>query len=180
MKRILTTLKWGYMFDYIPTVLRSQEIIDKSFHKASNIVEPYYPKKETKIRKEVTDRISTIESISTGHLDKIIRKFPTIETLHPFYFDLIDLMFDVDKYKLSLGNVQWTTDKIKDFSTIYIKKLKGVKNNGIETGKQKITGIPETSISETKTSIDPFGIKRPSKTIKEKKESTEQKNYFKR
>ncbi|WMT52166.1 MAG: GTPase [Ferroplasma sp.] len=115
------------MFDYIPTVLRSQEIIDKSFHKASNIVEPYFPKKETKIRKEITDRISTIESISTGHLDKIIRKFPTIETLHPFYFDLIDLMFDVDKYKLSLGNVQWTTDKIKDFSTIYIKKLKGAK-----------------------------------------------------
>ena len=33
----------------------------------------------------------------------------------------------VDKYKLSLGNVQWTTDKIKDFSTVYIKKLKGVK-----------------------------------------------------
>jgi nucleolar GTP-binding protein len=115
------------MFDYIPTVLRSQEIIDKSFHKASNIVEPYFPKKETKIRKEVTDRISTIESISTGHLDKIIRKFPTIETLHPFYFDLIDLMFDVDKYKLSLGDIQWTTDKIKDFSTIYIKKLKGAK-----------------------------------------------------
>jgi nucleolar GTP-binding protein len=127
MKKILTSLKLGYMFDYIPTVLRSQEIIDKSFHKASNIVEPYFPKKETKIRKEVTDRISTIESISTGHLDKIIRKFPTIETLHPFYYDLIDLMFDVDRYKLSLGNIQWTTSKIKDFSTIYIKKLKGAK-----------------------------------------------------
>ena len=39
------------MFDYIPTVLRSQEIIDKSFHKASNIVEPYFPKKEDKIER---------------------------------------------------------------------------------------------------------------------------------
>ncbi len=115
------------MFDYIPTVLRSQEIIDKSFHKASNIVEPYYPKKETKVKKEITDRISTIESISTGHLDKIIRKFPTIETLHPFYYELIDLMFDVDKYKLSLGNIQWTSDKIKEFSTSYIGKLKSAK-----------------------------------------------------
>ncbi len=115
------------MFDYIPTVLRSQEIIDKSFHKASNIVEPYFPKKEDKIRKEITDRISTIESIACGHLDKLIRKFPTIETLNPFYYDLIDLMFDVDRYKLSLGNVQWTTNKIKDFSTVYIKKLKSLK-----------------------------------------------------
>ncbi len=116
------------MFDYIPTVLRSQEIIDKSFHKASNIVEPYFPKKEDKIRKEITDRISTIESISCGHLDKLIRKFPTIETLNPFYYDLIDLMFDVNKYKLSLGDLQWTSNKIKDFSTLYIKKLKSSKN----------------------------------------------------
>ncbi len=123
------------MFEYIPTVLRSQEIIDKSFKKASNIVEPYFPKKEDKIRKEITDRISTIESISTGHFDKLIRKFPTIETLHPFYFDLIDLMFDVDKYKLSLGNIQWTSNKIKELSTVYIKKLKSAKTvdslNGI-------------------------------------------------
>jgi nucleolar GTP-binding protein len=112
------------VFEYIPTVLRSQEIIDKSFKKASNIVEPYFPKKEDKVRKEVIDRISTIESISTGHFDKLIKKFPTIEAVHPFYYSLIDLMFDVNKYKLSLGKVQWTSEKIKDLSTFYIKKLK--------------------------------------------------------
>ncbi len=33
-------------------------------------------------------------------------------------------MFDVNKYKLSLGKVQWTSEKIKDLSTFYIKKLK--------------------------------------------------------
>jgi hypothetical protein len=59
-------------------------------------------------------------------------------------------------------------------------KLKNVKNTGIETGKQKITGTPENSISEVKTSIDPFGIKRTSRTVKEKKEVTEKKDYFKR
>ena len=55
--------------------------------------------------------------------------------MHPFYFDLIDLMFDVDKYKLSLGNIQWTSNKIKELSTVYIKKLKSAKTvdslNGI-------------------------------------------------
>jgi hypothetical protein len=59
-------------------------------------------------------------------------------------------------------------------------KLKNVKNTGIETGKQKITGTPENSISETKTYVDPFGIRRTSTAIKEKKENTEKKNYFKR
>ncbi|WMT52163.1 MAG: hypothetical protein RE471_04610 [Ferroplasma sp.] len=58
-------------------------------------------------------------------------------------------------------------------------KLKNVKPATIETGKQKITGAPENSISEAKTIIDPFGIKRSSVSVREKKENTEKKNYFK-
>ena len=59
-------------------------------------------------------------------------------------------------------------------------KLKNVKNTGMETGRQKVTGLPETSISETKTSIDPFGIRKTPRIMKEKKEVAENKNYFKR
>lgn len=112
------------MFNKIPTVLRSQEIIDKSFSKASKIEEPYFPKKEDKIRKDVIDRISTIESIACAHLDKIVKKFPSIERIHPFYRDLVDLMFDIDKYKQSLGKIQWTSEKIVLLSTDLIRKLK--------------------------------------------------------
>ncbi|AAT43464.1 NOG1 family protein [Picrophilus oshimae] len=115
------------MFDYIPTILRSQEIINKSFKRASNIEEPYFPRKEDKIKKEIMDRISTIESTACSHFDRIIKKFPTIEKIHPFYYHLIDLMFDVDHYKLSLGKVQWTSDNIKRLSTDYIKKLRYAK-----------------------------------------------------
>lgn len=59
-------------------------------------------------------------------------------------------------------------------------KLKNVKTNTLETGKQKITGAPENSISEAKTRIDPFGIKRSPVSVKKKKENKEQKEYFKR
>lgn len=112
------------MFTKIPTVLRSQEIIDKSFLKASKITEPYHPKIEDKIRKEIVDRISTIESISCSHLLKLVKKFPTIEKLHPFYEDMIDLMFDIDKYKVSLSKAQWAAERVKALSTDTIGRLK--------------------------------------------------------
>ncbi len=115
------------MFTKIPTVLRSQELINKAFLKASKITEPYHQKIEDKIRKEIIDRISTIESITRGHLLKLVRKFPTIEKLHPFYEDMIDLMFDVDQYKVSLSKAQWAAERIEALSTDVIQKLKKAK-----------------------------------------------------
>lgn len=121
------------MFTRIPTVLRSQEIIDKSFLKASKITEAYHPKIEDKIRKEIIDRISTIESISCSHLLKLVKKFPTIEKLHPFYEDMIDLMFDVDKYKVSLSKAQWAAERIETLSTETISRLKKTKKTELLT-----------------------------------------------
>ncbi len=112
------------MFTKIPTVLRSQEIIDKSFLKASKITEPYHPTIEAKIRKEIIDRVSTIESITCSHLQKLVKKFPTIEKLHPFYEDMIDLMFDTDRYKISLSRIQWASERIEALSTDVIQRLK--------------------------------------------------------
>lgn len=112
------------MFTKIPTVLRSQELINKSFLKASKITEPYHPKIEDKIRKEIMDRVSTIESITCAHLLKLVKKFPTIEKLHPFYEDMIDLMFDIDKYKVSLSKAQWAAERIEKLSTDVIHRLR--------------------------------------------------------
>lgn len=114
----------------IPTVLRSQEIIDKSFSRASKIEEPYFPDKVERIKKEVQDRISAIESISCSHLDKLVKRFPSIERMHPFYRSLIDLMFDVDQYKIALSKVDATSANIKRISTEYIRKLRPVKDVG--------------------------------------------------
>lgn len=115
------------MFTKIPTVLRSQELINKSFLKASKITEPYHPKIEDKIRKEITDRVSTIESITCSHLLKVVKRFPTIEKLHPFYEDMIDLMFDIDRYKVSLSKIQWAAERIEALSTDVIRRLKRAK-----------------------------------------------------
>ncbi len=110
------------------TILRSQELIDKSFSRARKIEEGYYRDKTDKVRAEIQDKVSTIESISCSHLDRIVKKFPSIEKIHPFYQDLIDLMFDIDHYKISLSRVMKTSEKIKEISTQTIRKSKGMQD----------------------------------------------------
>ena len=85
------------MFTRIPTVLRSQEIIDKAFSKASKVEEPYQPRMEVRIRKEIQDRISSIEGSTVFYLRKMVKKFPSNDALHPFYRNLLDMMFDLDQ-----------------------------------------------------------------------------------
>ncbi|KAA8923177.1 MAG: NOG1 family protein [Thermoplasma sp.] len=111
----------------IPTVLRSQELIDKAFSRASRIEEPYYPDKAERIKKEVQDRISTIESISRAFLDRLVKKFPSINNLHPFYSSLIDLMFDIDQYKISLSKIDRTSQMIEQISGEHIRRIKAAK-----------------------------------------------------
>jgi nucleolar GTP-binding protein len=112
------------MFTRIPTVLRSQEIIDKAFSRASKVEEPYHPHKEVRIRKEIQDRISSIEGSTVFYLRKMVKKFPSNDTLHPFYRNLLDLMFDLDQYKISLSKLDRTASKIEEFSTQKIRQLK--------------------------------------------------------
>jgi nucleolar GTP-binding protein len=112
------------MFTRIPTVLRSQEIIDKAFSKASKVEEPYQPRKEVRIRKEIQDRISSIEGSTVFYLRKMVKKFPSNDTLHPFYRNLLDLMFDLDQYRISLSKLDRTASKIEEFSTQKIRQLK--------------------------------------------------------
>jgi nucleolar GTP-binding protein len=108
----------------IPTILRSDELIDKSLRKASKIDEPYNKIFENKVRKENIDRIATAESVSALYLKRIVKKFPTSEKLHPFYEDFIQLKFGIDNYKRSLNNIQWAGNKIVELATDSIHDLK--------------------------------------------------------
>ncbi len=38
-------------------------------------------------------------------LTKVIEDFPKMEDIHPFYADLMNVLYDKDHYKLALGQV---------------------------------------------------------------------------
>ena len=122
------------MFEKIPIILRADELLDRSFRKASKILihdkETIYKNKKTIIAR--TDSFAT-NLVST--LEKYVKEFPSIDNLPMFYQELIDIKIDTNKLKKSLGAVAWAQ---KTCRMIYSKQAKSLKKaKGIDFLKQK-------------------------------------------
>lgn len=114
----------GTNFHRIPTVLRSQEILEKAFTRIARIVEPWQGSFVETVRKEVIDKVSAMESVETAYFQKLVKKFPSTDEIHPFYRDILDLMFSVDRYKIALSKLQKTSTKITELATYSINAVK--------------------------------------------------------
>jgi nucleolar GTP-binding protein len=91
----------------IPTILTSDELLDKAFKKASKVsITGRFGiiKKKQKIAKaKLTSSSQTIDST----LKKYIKSFPTLDDLHPFYRALIDILLNTDELKKNLASLEW-------------------------------------------------------------------------
>jgi nucleolar GTP-binding protein len=63
---------------------------------------------------------------STFHerLSAIVDEFPRLDTIHPFYGDLINVLYDRDHYKLALGQLNTARTLIDNVSKDYVRLLK--------------------------------------------------------
>ncbi|EGC31243.1 hypothetical protein DICPUDRAFT_57799 [Dictyostelium purpureum] len=57
-------------------------------------------------------------------LTQIINDFPLLDDIHPFYADLINVLYDKDHYKLALGQLNTARNLIDNLSKDYLRLLK--------------------------------------------------------
>jgi nucleolar GTP-binding protein len=86
----------------IPTVPTADELMDRSLRRAASRM------KEKKNR-ERADRefVMAIAASLHDRLVKVIRSFPEFEALPPFYRDLSEILFGLERLKMALGAVGW-------------------------------------------------------------------------
>ena len=65
----------------------------------------------------------TAESINEK-LTGIIEDFPKLDDIHPFFADLINILYDRDHYKLALGHVHSAKNIIDNVGKDYVRLLK--------------------------------------------------------
>jgi len=127
----------------LPNVPTANGLINKAFHAGA---EEAKKKKSvlTKISRDVRDKLSEerkleiIADIIIGDLKAIIKYFPVYEDLPLFYQDLLDVKINKNKYKKSLGAVNWCRQNIE--------KLRNKTLNQIHhTGKEDKTKISNLS-----------------------------------
>merc|ERR1712130_175273 len=57
-------------------------------------------------------------------LSMILTEFPKLEDIHPFYADLMNVLYDKDHYKLALGQINTARHLIDSVSKDYVRLLK--------------------------------------------------------
>jgi len=92
----------------MPTVPTADEILDRSFRRAAKKMQ----EKENKERAN-TEFVRAVGAAIHDRMVYIIRGFPEFEKLPPFYREMADILFGLDRIKQSLGAVGWAAKHTK-------------------------------------------------------------------
>jgi nucleolar GTP-binding protein len=102
------------MFERLPTVPRSQELLDKAFRRASKAGTT--PGNEDAM-------VKIAGNILSDNLANLIRKFPSFENLPPFYREMADVTVGIDKVRVSLSRLQWASNQTREITREYLSRM---------------------------------------------------------
>jgi nucleolar GTP-binding protein len=69
-------------------------------------------------------KVRFTEDTITEKLESITKNFPKLDDIHPFYADMINILYDKDHYKLALGTVNTAKNICQKIASDYVKLLK--------------------------------------------------------
>jgi nucleolar GTP-binding protein len=80
--------------------------------------------KISRIRRFYMRKIKYTQTTTNEKLQAIIDGFPKLDDIHPFYADLMNVLYDRDHYKLALGHVNKARGIVDKIANDYVKLMK--------------------------------------------------------
>lgn len=115
-----------YNFKTIAVVPPAKEFVDivlsKTQRKTPTVVHKGW--KVTRIRNFYMRKIKFTQQNYHDKLSQIIEDFPRLDDIHPFYADLINVLYSRDHYKLALGQINTALNLIDNIGKDYLRLLK--------------------------------------------------------
>jgi len=115
-----------YNFKKIAVVPTSKDFTDivlsKTQRKTPTVIHRHY--KISRIRSFYMRKVKFTQTNFSEKLSMILAEFPKLDDLHPFYADLINVLYDKDHYKLALGQINTARHLIDSVSKDYVRLLK--------------------------------------------------------
>ncbi len=112
------------IFEKITTIPTSDELIDKAFKRASRAMSGKKITGRDTARQAHESMILTSGNILSDNLSNIVRHFPNFDDLHPFYYDLANVMVGIDKLRLALGKIDWASSKIHGMAREHVGMIR--------------------------------------------------------
>jgi len=111
----------------IPSIAKSEELIDRALRRASKVEESVrnadYRARLTAVRK-----INSVADNISNPLHSYVKAFPSFDNIHPFDRSIIDLTVGVDKLRKALGAVDWARKEVLMIGTKYVPKARARKS----------------------------------------------------
>ncbi len=117
-------------FEKMPTVLTAEEIINKAFKEIEK-EELELPQKlpaVVKAKRKEAERVRIAEKVTAGYIEGLVKTVPTIDNLHPFYHDLLEILVGIAMAKASLGRLSRTARIIHEAARSSLGRLKRPRN----------------------------------------------------
>nr|WCZ58675.1 nucleolar GTP-binding protein [Seculamonas ecuadoriensis] len=115
-----------YNFKKIQPVPNGKDFIDivltRTTRKTPTIVHKQYPIQ--RIRSFYMRKVKFTQSTIHEKLTQILDDFPRLDDIHPFYADLMNVMYDKDHYKLALGQLASARRMVDQIGQEYLRVLK--------------------------------------------------------
>eukprot|EP01126_Amoeba_proteus_P033859 TRINITY_DN3342_c0_g2_i7.p1 TRINITY_DN3342_c0_g2~~TRINITY_DN3342_c0_g2_i7.p1 ORF type:complete len:701 (+),score=115.91 TRINITY_DN3342_c0_g2_i7:166-2103(+) len=115
-----------YNFKSIQVVPSGKEFVDivltRTQRKTPTVIHPGFA--ISRIRKFYMRKVKYTQQTVHDKLSQILTDFPVLDQVHPFYADLMNVLYDKDHYKLALGQINTARNLVDNISKEYVRLLK--------------------------------------------------------
>lgn len=116
----------SYNFKTITKIPNADELIDITLSKTQRKTPTQVAAgfKITRIRKFYMRKVKFMQTSVNEKLHGIVEQFPKMNDIHPFYADLMNVLYDRDHLKLALGHINKAKNIVDSISKDYVRLLK--------------------------------------------------------
>uniref|UniRef100_A0A8D0G9Q9 Nucleolar GTP-binding protein 1 n=1 Tax=Sphenodon punctatus TaxID=8508 RepID=A0A8D0G9Q9_SPHPU len=115
-----------YNFKKIMVVPTAKDFIDltlsKTQRKTPTVIHKHY--QIHRIRQFYMRKVKYTQQNYHDRLSQILTDFPKLDDIHPFYADLMNVLYDKDHYKLALGQINIAKNLIDNVAKDYVRLMK--------------------------------------------------------
>nr|DBA25103.1 TPA: hypothetical protein GDO54_012673 [Pyxicephalus adspersus] len=115
-----------YNFKKIMVVPTAKDFIDltlsKTQRKTPTVIHKNY--QINRIRQFYMRKVKYTQQNYHDRLSQILTDFPKLDDVHPFYADLMNVLYDKDHYKLALGQINIAKNLVDNVAKDYVRLMK--------------------------------------------------------
>uniref|UniRef100_A0A5S6QHH6 Nucleolar GTP-binding protein 1 n=1 Tax=Trichuris muris TaxID=70415 RepID=A0A5S6QHH6_TRIMR len=115
-----------YNFKSITVVPTSKQLKDiflsKTQRKTPTVIHRHYA--IGRIRQFYSRKVKFMQQSIHDRLSLLLEEFPKLDEIHPFYADLMNILYDRDHYKIALGQISIARNLVDNISKEYTRLMK--------------------------------------------------------